>query len=151
MDTPAQLTPTVTVPSTSVMPRLSQRLMPTMLAPTDIPEPTTVSMVTVDTLPPHTHTLPPHTDTAMDTPAQLTPMATMLYTSVMPRLSQRQMLTTGATTTMESQPTVHMLMELTGPTRTTTHTAAHLPTHTITKFNTQKSSCVSSNISGACK
>merc|ERR1719320_1673933 len=64
MDTPAQLTPTVTVPSTSVKPRLSQRLMPTMLAPTDIPEPTTVSMVTVDMLPPHTHMLPPHTDTA---------------------------------------------------------------------------------------
>merc|ERR1719317_1772441 len=84
-------TPTVTVPSTSVKPRLSQRLMPTMLAPMDIPEPTMVSMVTVDTPPPHTHMLPPPTDTAMDTPAQLTPMVTVPSTSVMPRLSQRLM------------------------------------------------------------
>merc|ERR1719354_965955 len=93
-------------------------------------------MVTVDTPPPHTHMLPPHTDTAMDTPAQLTPTVTVLSTSVMPRLSQRLMLTTGTTTTMESQPTVHMIMELTGPTGASTPTAAHLPTHTVTKVNT---------------
>merc|ERR1712212_1047647 len=77
MDTPAQLTPTVTVPSTSVMLMLSQRLMPTMLVPTDIPELTAASMVTADMLPPHTPTLPPPTGTAMDTPAQLTPMVTV--------------------------------------------------------------------------
>merc|ERR1711973_42649 len=75
----------------SVMLRLSQRLMPT----------TPVSMVpTVDTLPTHTHmaTLPTHA--LMATLAMLphTTVPTMVFTSVMPRLSQRLMLTTPDTT-----------------------------------------------------
>merc|ERR1711931_44330 len=70
--------------STSVMPRLSQRLMLMLTTP--------VSMVpTGDTLPTHTlmATLPmlPHTT-----------VPTVVSTSVMPRLSQRLMLTTPDTT-----------------------------------------------------
>merc|ERR1719259_771796 len=106
MDMPAQLTTDLmpTMVSTSVMPRLSQRLM---------------------MMPTH----PAHT--AMDMPAQLTTdlMLTMVSTSVMLRLSQRLMLTTVAT--MDTQPTAHMDMELTHT--DTMDMVAHRDTDTTTK------------------
>merc|ERR1712002_1009979 len=90
-----QLTDMVLTGSTSVMPRLSQRLMPTTVA-SMVPVPMVLvlmdmamdSTATVDTL-------PPHTPTAMDT-HQLTDMVPTGSTSVMPMLSQRLMPTTVA-------------------------------------------------------
>merc|ERR1719423_570642 len=102
MDMPAQLTTDLmpTVVSTSVMPRLSQRLMlmPTMLVSMDMED----SLPTVDMVPTHT------AHTAMDTLAQLTTdlMPTVVSTSVMLRLSQRPVTDTVAT--MDTQPTAHI-------------------------------------------
>merc|ERR1712168_20787 len=79
--------------STSVMPRLSQRLMLMLTTP--------VSMVpTGDTLPTHTlmATLPTHTHMATLAMLPHTTVPTVVSTSVMPRLSQRLMLTTPDTT-----------------------------------------------------
>merc|ERR1719495_1021162 len=81
--------------STSVMPRLSQRLMLMLTTP--------VSMVpTGDTLPTHTlmDTLAmlPHTHMATLAMLPHTTAPTVVSTSVMPRLSQRLMLTTPDTT-----------------------------------------------------
>merc|ERR1711931_41547 len=79
--------------STSVMPRLSQRLMLMLTTP--------VSMVpTGDTLPTHTlmATLPTHTHMATLAMLPHTTAPTMVSTSVMLRLSQRLMLTTPDTT-----------------------------------------------------
>merc|ERR1719259_948722 len=103
---------TVVSTSISVKPRLSQRLMPTMLVPMDMED----SLPTVDMV----STLTAHT--AMDMPAQLTTdlMATVVSTSAMLRLSQRLMLmpTTLVSMDMEdSLPTMDMV-----PTHTA-HTA----------------------------
>merc|ERR1712183_233382 len=111
--------------STSVKLTLSQRLMlmPTTLVPMDMVD----SLATVDILPTHTAT-----DT--DIPAQPMPMdlmPTVASTSVMPRLSQRLMLTTGDTT--DTHPTGLMVMELTH-TDQTTDTVAHPDTDTTTKY-----------------
>merc|ERR1719259_690448 len=119
-----------TMVSSSVMLRLSQRLrlnqrlmpMPITLVPTDSED----SLPTVDLEDslPIMDMVPTHTDhTATDTPAQLTTdlMPTMVFTSVMPRLSQRLMLmpTTLVPTDLEdslptvdldTQPTTHMPM-----------------------------------------
>merc|ERR1719259_604074 len=145
MDTHTGMEPTG---STSVKPRLSQRLMPTMLVPmdmedslpivdmvsthtahtaTDIPVQLTTDLLpTVDMVATHT------AHTAMDTLAQLTTdlMPTVVSTSVMLRLSQRLMLTTVAT--MDTQPTAHIdHMELTHT--DTTVMVAHPDTDTTTK------------------
>merc|ERR1719423_438437 len=118
MHIPAQLTTDLmsTVVSTSVMPRLSQRLklMPTMLVPMVMVD----FMATVDILPTHT---------AMDIPAQLT--TDLTPTAVFISVSQRLMLTTGVT--MDTHPTAHMAMELI---RTDTpDMAARMDTDTTTK------------------
>merc|ERR1719423_428832 len=124
-DIPVQLTTDLmpTVVSTSVMPRLSQRLMlmPTMLVPMDMED----SLPTVDMVPTHT------AHTATDILAQLTTdlMPTVVSTSVMLRPSQRLMLTT--VSTMDTQPTAHTDMELTHT--GTTDMVAHTDTDTTTK------------------
>merc|ERR1719495_995366 len=79
--------------STSVMLRLNQKLMLMLTTP--------VSMVpTGDTLPTHTlmATLPTHAHMATLAMLPHTTAPTMVSTSVMPRLSQRLMLTTPDTT-----------------------------------------------------
>merc|ERR1719259_256168 len=134
MDTHTGMEPTG---STSVKLRLSQRLMlmPTMLVPMDMED----SLPTMDMVPTHT------AHTAMDIPSQLTTnrMATVVSTSVMPRLSQRLKLmpTMLVSTDMEdSLPTVDMVsthtahtdhMELTHT--DTTDMVAHRDTDTTTK------------------
>merc|ERR1719259_537642 len=119
MDTHTGMEPTG---STSVKPRLSQRLMPTMLVPMDMED----SLPIVDMVSTHT------AHTATDIPAQLTTdlMPTVVSTSVMLRPSQRLMRTTVAT--MDTQPTAHMDMELTHT--DTLDTAAHTDIDTTTKY-----------------
>merc|ERR1719423_539206 len=119
-DIPVQLTTDLmpSMVSTSVMPRLSRRLMlmPTMLVSTDMED----SLPTVDMVPTHT------AHTAMDILAQLTMdlMPTVVSTSVMLRLSQRPV--------TDTQPTAHMAM---APTHTdTTDTVGYPVTDTTTKY-----------------